>query len=151
MLKCHGIRFNWIQKILFTRNTWRISIQTFIGSGMINLWLRQSRFKKSLKSHRLHEQNVTFLPVQLFRVANCKPYETVIEANQRKKSQKTVGNVSCRSINDWVIPVKFLQKSLSVGNRIGRTYLWNSDSVRPVVVFIRTAGNSTHINFVFSC
>lgn len=119
-----------------------MSIKTFIDSGSAIEWLRQSRDRNSLKSHELHEQNETFSPLRFIRVAKINLFSDVIVSNHFWNPRNTVGNVSCRSINDCVIPVKFLQNSLNIGTRVGRTNSWNSDSICPVVVFSKTAGNN---------
>lgn len=135
--------FHWPQHwMLFTRKTLRMSMNTFIGAGNAIEWLRQSRDRNSLKSHELHEQNATFSPLRFIRVAKINLFSAVIVSNQFWNSRNTVGNVSCRSISDCVIPVKFLQNSLNIGTRVGRTNLWNSDSICPVLVFSKTAGYS---------
>lgn len=41
------------------------------------------------------------------------------------------------------MPVSSVQNSERIGCSWGWTYVWNSDSISPVDVFNRTAGNST--------
>lgn len=41
------------------------------------------------------------------------------------------------------MPVSSVQNSERIGCSWGWTYVWNSDSISPVEVFNRTAGNST--------
>lgn len=44
------------------------------------------------------------------------------------------------------MPVNPVQNSERIGFSWGWTYTWNSDSISPVEVFNRTAGNSTATN-----
>ena len=48
-----------------------------------------------------------------------------------------------QSLLTWEIPVRVLQKSLSSGLSLGRTYCWNSSTILPVRRSSKTAGNST--------
>lgn len=66
----------------------------------------------------------------------------LLRFSQATNPSSTAGSGWLPSTWACVMPVSSMQKALSCGASVGRTYWWYSDRIRPVRRLTRTAGNS---------